>query len=317
MAGFQRAPVTKTAFVLSGGFSLVAWLKNVQATSVALSPASILGDFQIWRIFTSQLVVKSPGEMIIFAYLLYEFRHMERLMGSNKFSVFTLLCTLTSSTLQLGLLLATTGMVSNVRPGPYSLLFALFVYYFKSVPKVRPNQISVFGIGLSEKTFTYLLGAVLLFNKGTESVIPGVSGLVFGLMFFADVFRMRKWRWPSRVHKWCERNIMPFVDSVTPNRRPAARQHYGQMGTNHAPAVQTGETEWPAPRQNVTEQPQEDARQQENTPVEEDVSQIPRATPDESKVQQLMQMGFEREAIEEALAATDNNEEAAVHRLIQ
>lgn len=187
----------------------------------------------------------------------------------------------------------------------------------ESVPKVRPNQISVFGLGLSEKTITYLLGAVLLFNKGSESIIPGVSGLVFGLMFFADVFRMRKWRWPSRVHKWCERNIMPFVDHVSPTARPPTRQAHRQAGARPAPAVQTEQREWaPGPRQNARDQqPQTDSSQY--APVQEDISQIPRATPDESKVEQLMQMGFEREAIEEALAATDNNEEAAVHRLIQ
>lgn len=181
---------------------------------------------------------------------------------------------------------------------------------------------------------TYLVGALLMFNKGSESVIPSVAGLVFGTMFFADVFRMRQWRWPRRLHKWCQTNILPFIDyssghgvQARPERRRSSsrlrsmleRRTASSSGANEGTPLHRTEIPFPEnqPFPNERFGHQQPTGQLSHTSTEDSTPQVPLSTPDPEKVDRLMQMGFERDAIEQALAATDNNEEAAVHRLLQ
>ena len=61
--------------------------------------------------------------------LLYIFRTFERQMGSSKFVSFAAVVSLIASTIQIGLLVS-FPFLQRVSPGPYALLFALFVLYY-------------------------------------------------------------------------------------------------------------------------------------------------------------------------------------------
>lgn len=75
------------------------------------------------------------GEALAAAALLYWFRVFERLMGSAKFAGFVFVNAVMASTLQLGLLVSFPS-IERIAPGPYPLIFSLFVVYYgeKSVP---------------------------------------------------------------------------------------------------------------------------------------------------------------------------------------
>lgn len=61
-----------------------------------------------------------------------------------------------SSILQLGLSAAMHG-VGLAQPGPYAIVFGVFVYFFARIPSV--SSVKLVGIPLGEKAIMYLLGA--------------------------------------------------------------------------------------------------------------------------------------------------------------
>lgn len=71
----------------------------------------------------------SIGETLTGGLLLYLFRVFERLMGSSKFIAFAFVTAVMASTLQLAILVSFPS-VTRIAPGPYPLLFALFVQYY-------------------------------------------------------------------------------------------------------------------------------------------------------------------------------------------
>ncbi len=66
---------------------------------------------------------------------------------------------LASTILQFALI--NTFGLPNVSSGPFSILFALFVLFHATVPKVDPRYMRIFGIDVSDKTLVYIAGLQL------------------------------------------------------------------------------------------------------------------------------------------------------------
>lgn len=55
------------------------------------------------------------------------------------------------------------------------------------------------GIGFSEKSWTYLMAAQLLFSDGLRSVGPSLAGMLTGYLYITNKNRIQSFRLPSAV----------------------------------------------------------------------------------------------------------------------
>nr|CAB3478620.1 unnamed protein product [Digitaria exilis] len=129
--------------------------------------------------------------MIFGAALLYYFRVFERQIGSNKYAVFIVFSTVISVLLQiLALGYLKDPSINPLTSGPYGLLFASYVPFFFDIPVSM--RFRIFGLSLSDKSFVYLAGLQLLLSSGRRSVVPGVSGILAGLLYRLNTFGIRR-----------------------------------------------------------------------------------------------------------------------------
>ncbi|CAD6236313.1 unnamed protein product [Miscanthus lutarioriparius] len=157
-----------------------------------LTPAqSVYEKLSIWRLITSLFVFLSTPELIFGAALLYYFRVFERQIGSNKYAVFIIFSTMVSVLLQiLALGYMKDPSLNPLTSGPYGLIFASYVPFFFDIPVSM--KFRIFGLSLSDKSFLYLAGLQLLFSSGRRSVVPGLSGILAGLLYRLNTFGIRR-----------------------------------------------------------------------------------------------------------------------------
>lgn len=104
--------------------------------------------------------------------------------------------------------------------GPYGLIFASYIPFFFDIPIT--TKFRIFGLRLSDKSFIYLSGLQvnsnfhdnfyprlisspvplscslcifdfqLLFSSGWRSIIPGLSGILAGLLYRLNIFGIRR-----------------------------------------------------------------------------------------------------------------------------
>jgi len=133
----------------------------------------------------------STPELIFGAALLYYFRVFERQIGSNKYAVFIVFSTMVSVLLQiLALGYLKDPSINPLTSGPYGLIFASYVPFFFDIPVSM--RFRIFGLSLSDKSFVYLAGLQLLCSSGRRSVVPGVSGILAGLLYRLNTFGIRR-----------------------------------------------------------------------------------------------------------------------------
>lgn len=149
-------------------------------------------------------------------------------MGGRVFASMLLWVSVMASSLQLAGLITLPG-ITRVTPGPYPLLYASLAYYYRFVPKLRPNSFKVFGIPFSDKSFTYLAALQvrrapprgfpafyrptrltvccspqLALNDGMHSLLPAAAGLVSGLVYSSDNIGLHgRYLIPKRVADMC------------------------------------------------------------------------------------------------------------------
>lgn len=71
--------------------------------------------------------------------------------------------------------------------------------YVACIPRLQASEFSLFGLGFSEKSWTYLLGAQLCFSQGLRSLLPSSIGLLFGYLYLHNVLYMQGFRLPKVV----------------------------------------------------------------------------------------------------------------------
>jgi hypothetical protein len=55
------------------------------------------------------------------------------------------------------------------------------------------------GVGISEKSWTYLLAAQLCFSEGISSIIPAIAALSIGYAYLGDSLKLQDYRLPNIV----------------------------------------------------------------------------------------------------------------------
>lgn len=281
-SGFQNAPVTKGLVLICGVASIIAATQG-RASFSSLSYQAIVKKLHLWRLVTSVFVFSSTSELMFGLYLLYYFRVFERQIGSNKYSVFILFATIFSTLFELMILVVFKDYISGgLAPGPYGIIVSLFVPFFLDIPV--STRFQIFSVRFSDKSFVYLAGLQLLLSSWKRSFIPGFCGVLAGLLYRMNIFRIQKLKLPKSVASTASWLFSPLVSggSSTVSSRTVTRE------TIDAPVGQQFQGNWVAPTMAESE----------------------------AAISTLVSMGFDRSSAIRALAQARNDIHAAAELLL-
>ncbi|KAJ4978637.1 hypothetical protein NE237_009417 [Protea cynaroides] len=285
-SGFHNAPVTKAFVVACALFTVVVRIQG-RSSTLGLSYEDVFRKFHLWRLLSSVFAFSSTPELLFGLYLLYYFRVFERQIGSNKYSVFILFSTVVSLLFE-GLLLFTLKDRSKVlASGPYGLIFSSFVPFFFNIPV--STRFHIFGIHVSDKSFIYLAGLQLLLSYWKRSFLPGLGGILAGILYCMNLFRIRRVKFPKIVASFFSRLQWPSSggSSSTASGVNTARNMPSYTGR----------------------------------PVEGNYPSVPFASaamePPEDSIATLVSMGFDRHAARQALVRSRNDINIATNILLE
>jgi len=223
-SGFFGASFTKATLIITG-IATVANNVLAQRNSYNLIWKHIV-EGQLWRLATHIFTWTSNSEMLFGSLLGYHFRLMERLFGTGKFASFAVVTTALSTALQLTWLGLRSESVAA--PGPYGLIFATLVQYYREVPATF--YVRVFGVPVSDKMFLYVIALQLALSNPPGSHVSSISGIIAGLIYASGLVpRIQRWRIPAAIQ-----NVFASFGSSTasdpvprpsiPNRSQARQQ---------------------------------------------------------------------------------------------
>jgi UBA/TS-N domain len=242
------------------------------------------GEF--YRLFSGTLTFATNGELIFGSMTLIPLlRRFEREMGSRKFMVFLGMVTLFSIAFQVSV--AQLFLEDGLRySGPYPALGAMLWLFHTCTPSLHPHFFGVLGFHFSEKSIQYAFGAQAVLYRGLASLIPTICGML--ACYLACLSPINKLDLPDPVVSIVAVIFGRFVESPP-----------------DILAVRLGPINMAAPSA---------AAGVERPPPEPVFQQLP--PPDESSIEQLTSMGFERDAVLQALQQSHNNVERAADRLL-
>lgn len=321
--GFDRAPVSKFYLLLVFTFSIIVQsikkqdLFTLSANTVFNGASSSSAAL---RILCSPFVFTQPTEMVLGLITIYKWRIFERLFGPRKFAGALLLFSLFSMLLNtsgLALLRAIGRSSMQISSGPFCAIFAFTLLFFTDIPPITP--FSLFFIPLSDKSFVYILIMQLLFATTPSSCFAALLGLFAGALYKL-LAPLQNIRAPVFLANFCQR----IADLFSSNASGQSSNSYPGRFTGGGAVGRRGPRGY-AP---VGMDDNQDAAPIDHQPPPQDFNPTPQhnhdnsSVPlvelpvDESAINELMAMGFDRERATQALRQTQNNVQAAINRLI-
>jgi len=149
---------------------------------------------KVLRSMLQAMPFQNTGETILAALLVYQFRGIERRMGSRKYGAFMIYSSIVGYLIQHGIL---KYMQRESATGLYPFIFANIVGYYLDVPP--QNSFTAMGIPLSEKAFIYLLAIQLMFSMSGRSFVAAISGILAGMLYFSDFLHVQTLLVPHAV----------------------------------------------------------------------------------------------------------------------
>jgi len=308
--GFENAVVSRVFCTLT--FFITIMSLSSQNFPQSHTDAHRLSG-SLWNLISRFFAFSSPSELFVGLSLMYTFRVFERQMGSGKFMLFMALVAAVGKALEHGFLSLAGGL--RVAPGPYSAIYACFILYYGTVPSLSSTSSTIAQL-LNDKTFTYLLGAQLLYSQGRASVVPALAGFGAGLLYRCHFLYLDQLVLPPPIRKVFQavhRLLLvlfpeaPHVDPRSAGQAPYAvhpslldQQNLNQGSIGQGERLIDGQGfNFGVIRPNIRQR---------------NVSAQPLAVSEEHIVT-LMGLGFERSAVVRALQLTGNNVDAAANRL--
>ncbi|KAL9273141.1 Rhomboid-like protein [Drosera capensis] len=284
-SGFNNAPVTRAFVIASALFTVVFGIRG-RSNKLGLSYQDIFQNLQLWKLLTSLFAFSSTPELMFGLYLLYYFRVFERQIGSSKYSVFILFSVITSLLLEVAALaILKDPSVNLITSGPYGLIFSSFVQFYFDIPV--SSRVRFFGFRFSDKSFIYVAGLQqLLFSSWKRSILPGVCGILAGLLYRLNIFYVRRIKYPDFVAAFFSWFSLP--SSLSTSSAAATRNVLGNSPTY---VGRQAERNYPAPSASV--EPQEDS------------------------ISTLVSMGFDRNDARQALVQAKNDVNIATNILLE
>lgn len=191
-SGFYAAPVSKA---LVGGSLLACFGFNLPFAHLRswfkLTPSALFEELDFLRYLACRCVFLDLKDIIWAAIILYHFRIFERRYGSRKFASLLLCNMCVSLMLELCFMYFIRNRDFNAFPtGPYGIVFSLYVPYYCDIPRVAYTH--VMGVPVTGKSLTYVIGLQLL-SGSIESLFLAIIGLLSGILVRKNVFWIQNW----------------------------------------------------------------------------------------------------------------------------
>ncbi|XP_026255480.1 ubiquitin-associated domain-containing protein 2 isoform X1 [Urocitellus parryii] len=334
----NKAPLSKSLLLVPSALSLLLALLLPHCQKFFVYDLqAVKNDFQIWRLICGRVICLDLKDTFCSSLLIYNFRIFERRYGSRKFASFLLGCWILSALFDFLLVEAMQysfgiTVASNLPSGFLAPVFALFVPFYCSIPRVQVAQI-LGPLSITNKTLIYILG-LQLFTSGSYIWIVAISGLISGLCYDRKMLQVHQVlcipSWVAQFFSW---TLEPIFSSSEPTsearvgmgatvdiqRQQRMEQLDRQLMLSQFAQVrrqrqqQGGMINWnrlfPPLRQrrNINYQDGRRSEQQASPPLEVSEEQVAR----------LMEMGFSRGDALEALRASNNDLNVATNFLLQ
>jgi hypothetical protein len=217
-------------------------------------------------------------------------------------------------------------------PGLFSLVFPLFVTYFMEIPRITVTKF--FGVPITLKTLTYLLGLQMACNSMDSLIATGAS-LMAGLLYYHNVLYVRKWLVvPELISNLCGRlfgwafltskPVLGQMGATVELQRQEELERYEQQYLNRrAHDFHSGRQMNQIPDENFMQQQGPDERSYlrqlffPHTAGDRPGQQQQLVQPSDENLQILLQMGFDRSRALDALRASGNDLSTATSILLR
>ena len=246
---------------------------------------AILYRGQVYRFLTGSLTFQSAGELIVGLLLMVNFSsRFEREMGARKYCVWLLGVMLLSTAFQI--LLALLYAEGFQYSGPYPTIGALVLMFHMYTPRLHPRFFGMFGLHFSEKSMGYAFCAQIMFYRGYASLAPCLCGAMSAWLMTTFASQLDV---PESMVSTITNAFSSFVDNPpAPQIQQQPQRVARPMGT-----------------------PGQEPREMAAAPMFEEIP-----PPSESSIEQLTSMGFDREAVLQALQQSNNDVERAADKLL-
>ncbi|KAJ7462046.1 hypothetical protein FB451DRAFT_1353044 [Mycena latifolia] len=174
---------------------------------------------QYWRLGAHHLVFSSSSDLFIAEILLYNIAvPIERQFGTLKFASFAVISTLLATMLEFtALILFHRAGLNFIPSGPSTLIFNIIYQYSRIVPS--SYSFRIFGLPLTNKSFTYVFALQLAIGHLPGSAAAALVGILTGQIYRSDLANLKSYRIPPRLAALASRFLLPLVGSLRPARR--------------------------------------------------------------------------------------------------
>ncbi|XP_029397479.1 ubiquitin-associated domain-containing protein 2 isoform X2 [Mus pahari] len=321
-SGLYKAPLSKSLLLVPSALSLLLTLLLPHCQKFFVYDLhAVKNDFQIWRLICGRIICLDLKDAFCSGLLIYNFRIFERRYGSRKFASFLLGSWVLSALFDFILVEAVqyslgVTVASNLPSGFLAPVFALFVPFHCSIPRVQVAQI-LGPLSITNKTLIYILGlqiAGMCYDRRVLQVhqvlcIPGRMAQFFSWAL-EPIFSSSEPTSEARVGMGATVDIqrqqrMEQLDrqlmlSQFAQVRRQRQQQGGMINWNRLfPPLRQ--------RRNINYQDGPRSEQRASPPLEVSEEQVAR----------LMEMGFSRGDALEALRASNNDLNVATNFLLQ
>ncbi|XP_068920280.1 ubiquitin-associated domain-containing protein 2 [Petaurus breviceps papuanus] len=337
-SGLYKAPLSKSLLLVPSALSiLLALLFQHYQNFFVYNLQAVKNDLQIWRLICGRIICLDLKDTFCSSLLIYNFRIFERRYGSRKFASFLLGSWILSALFDLILVEAmqySFGITaSNLPSGFLGPVFALFVPFYCSIPRVQVTQI-LGQFSITNKTLIYILGLQLL-TSGTYIWVVATSGLIAGMCYTNSVLKVHQVlcipHWMARLFSW---TLEPIFSSSEPTSevrvgmgatvdiqrqqrmelldRQLMLSQFAHMRRQRQ--QQGGRINWNRFFPHIRQRRNANARDVRQSEQE---AAVPPLEVSEEQVARLMEMGFSRVDALEALRASNNDLNVATNFLLQ
>ncbi|XP_042572310.1 ubiquitin-associated domain-containing protein 2 isoform X3 [Cyprinus carpio] len=327
--GLYKAPLSKSLLLLPTVLTVLLTVLLPQYQDLFIyNLQAVRQGKQFWRLVSGRLICLDLKDTFCSSLLIYNFRIFERRFGSHKFASFLFGAWILSAFVDLLLIEALRFMfelkVDVLPAGLLGPVFALFVPFYSSIPRVQVTQL-LGHISITNKSLTYIVGAQIA-----------------GMLYYSNKLAVQRF---IRVPGWAARFSSVLLEPVFSDSEPTAEAPLGMGATldiqrqqrmdmldqqlllsqlahlrrnaQQQQAQQTGLLNWnrffPTLRHRGQNRHHEGPQPQQppyipppdNTAVAEE------------QVARLMEMGFSRMDAQEALRASNNDINIATNFLLQ
>ncbi|ELU15058.1 hypothetical protein CAPTEDRAFT_221027 [Capitella teleta] len=277
-------------------------------------------DRNVTKFLLSKLVFLDPKDIFCAGILLYHFRIFERRFGSRKFASY-LFTSFTLSLLIEAIFLYFSPLLSiSLDPmpsGPVAMVCCMFLPYFCDVPRVPITR--MLGIPITGKSLTYILGLQLC-STSLESAILMAIGILAGAIGRVSTLSKRIII-PQIVARACNKILGGILQSPAPNDSSSAIGATLEIQRQQQVEQLEQQMAWSQMQQRGNRNAFNLGELfQNNFPAEPAAPAAPapvqHAEPTEEQIQQLIDMGFQRERVMGALQENNNDVTGAINSLL-